>query len=189
MLTWMSNGNEAMTPVERRSVPAPTGPSAEGGDGPLIKLPLHRVGLVRCQQGVSLRSAARRLGVDIRELRRQERETFDLLLSELYQWQKVLDVPIVDLVVDPGTQLSRPVLERARLVKLMKTVMALWQLSSSPAMRRPVQTMVDQLVEIMPELKEVSAWPSVGQRRRLDEYGRAAERCISEEFFFRSLPD
>jgi hypothetical protein len=36
----------------------------------------------------------------------------------------------------------------------------------------------EQLVEIMPELKQVAPWHSVGQRRTLDEYGRIVERQI-----------
>jgi hypothetical protein len=39
------------------------------------------------------------------------------------------------------------------------------------------------LVEMMPELKEVGAWHSVGQRRTLDEMGRIVERAYSEEVF------
>ena len=34
----------------------------------------------------------------------------------------------------------------------------------------------DQLVELMPELEGVSGWPSVGQRRTMEELGVAAER-------------
>jgi hypothetical protein len=40
-----------------------------------------------------------------------------------------------------------------------------------------------QLVELMPELKDVAAWHSVGQRRSPDELGRAAERVLPESFF------
>jgi len=36
---------------------------------------------------------------------------------------------------------------------------------------------------VMPELGGVSAWHAVGQRRRLDEYGRAAERRLSPDVF------
>ena len=150
---------------------------------------LHRVATVREQQGVSLRSAARQLGTDVRELRHQESETTDLRLSELLEWQRVLEVPIIDLLVDPGTPLSRPVLERARLLRLMKTVMAIRELETSAQVKRLAQTMVDQLVEIMPELNDVGPWHSVGQRRSLDEYGVAAERSLSEDFFHRPRHD
>lgn len=156
---------------------------------PRANKPLHRVARVRHEQGLSLRSVSRQSGIDVRELRCQEEETTDIRLSELYGWQRILDVPIGDLLVDPGSPLSRPVLERARLVRLMKTVMAIGQQASAPSIQRLAQTMVDQLVEIMPELEQVSAWHSVGQRRSLDEYGIAAERCVSEDMFLRNMLD
>ena len=42
------------------------------------------------------------------------------------------------------------------------------------------ENLVAQLLEIMPELKEVSPWHSVGQRRSLDEMGRIAEQPIGD---------
>lgn len=157
--------------------------------GPRSRKRLHRVATVRQQQGLSLRSASRQLGTDVHQLRNQEGETTDLRLSDLYQWQRVLDVPIIDLLVEPDSSLSRPVLERARLVRLMKTVAAIREQATSASIRRLAQTMIDQLIEIMPELKDVGPWHSVGQRRSLDEYGRAAERSISEDFFHRPALD
>ncbi len=142
---------------------------------------LHRIGTVRRQQGVSLRSIARQLNVNIETLRLQEDETVDLQLTDLYRWQEALDVPINDLLVDPGTPLSRPVLERAMLLKLMKTAATLLERSKSVAMRRMAQLMVEQLVEIMPELAEVSPWPRVGKRRDHDEMGHIAEHPIPED--------
>ena len=85
----------------------------------------HRIRTVRRQQGMSLRSAARQLGVTIRETRLQEDESTDLRLSDLYKWQVALGVPLVELLVEPDADLSRGVGERAQLVRLMKTAMAL----------------------------------------------------------------
>ncbi len=45
------------------------------------------------------------------------------------------------------------------------------------------QTLIDQLLEIMPELAGVGPWHAVGQRRRLDELGMAAERRLSDDVF------
>ena len=50
---------------------------------------------------------------------------------------------------------------------------------SGPA-RRMAENLVEQLLELMPELKEVSPWHSVGQRRSLDEMGRIAENQIGD---------
>ena len=49
------------------------------------------------------------------------------------------------------------------------------------------QTLVDQLVEVMPELQGISAWHAIGKRRRLDELGIAAMRTFSEDVFI-TLP-
>lgn len=149
---------------------------------PQVGQPLHRIQEVRQEQGVSLRTAARRIGTDMRSVRAQEQSTSDLRLSQLYQWQDVLEVPIADLLDEPGLPLSKPVMERARLVRLMKTVMSIQQKADSPAIERLAQVLIDQLVEVMPELAEVSAWHNVGQRRSLDEYGRVAEHPIPESY-------
>lgn len=143
---------------------------------------LHRVQTVRLQQGMSLRTAARQLGSNVRETRSQEDESFDLRLSDLYRWQAALSVPIGDLLVDPGTPLSTPVMERAQMVRLMKTAMALLELAPTARTRRLAQTLVEQLVEVMPELDGIGPWHSVGQRRSLDEYGRIVERCVPDDF-------
>jgi hypothetical protein len=42
------------------------------------------------------------------------------------------------------------------------------------------ENLVQQLCEVMPELKEVSPWHTVGQRRSLEELGRAAEQVIDD---------
>jgi transcriptional regulator with XRE-family HTH domain len=142
---------------------------------------LHRIRSVRLRQGVSLRSAARNMGSDVRSLRMQEQESTDLRLSDLRRWQKALDVPLQELVEDGDGPLSRPVMERARLVRLMKTAMAIREHSDSDGIQRMAENLVNQLVEIMPELKDVSAWHTYGQRRSLDEYGRIMERRYSDD--------
>lgn len=141
---------------------------------------LHRIRDVRRQQGISIQGAARKLRVEPSKLRAQEEESTDLHLTDLYQWQKVLDVPVADLLIDTNAPLSAPVLKRAQLVKVMKTVVAIGEKARNAEVRRMAETLRDQLVEIMPELEGVSPWHSVGQRRTLDEYGRVVERCYSD---------
>lgn len=145
--------------------------------------PLHRLQEVRRQQGVSLRRVGQLLRTDIRELRREEDPTADLRISRLYQWQQALEVPVADLLVDPGAPLSAPVLERARLVRIMKTVAAIQEKAPNTSIERLAQTLVDQVLEIMPELKGINPWHSVGQRRSLEEYGRIAERTYSDQLW------
>jgi transcriptional regulator with XRE-family HTH domain len=159
------------------------GPPADVPLPPTDHQPLQRLAAVRRQQGMSRRAVARRLNIDIDQVRRQESESADLTLSVLYAWQKALDVPVSELLVESGDSLSTPILERSRLVRLMKTVMAISEQTRQESIRRMTQTMIDQLVEIMPELAEVGAWHTVGQRRRLDELGVAALRRFADELF------
>ena len=146
--------------------------------------PLHRIQAVRIQQGMSLRTASRQLGIDVRAVRSQEHASADLRISELYHWQKVLDVPAADLLEESCEPLSRPVAERAKMVRVMKTAASLLASAENPATRRMAENLVEQLCEVMPELKEVSPWHTVGQRRSLEELGRAAEQVIDDSSMF-----
>jgi transcriptional regulator with XRE-family HTH domain len=158
-------------PLSEDSTPRPSGPL------------MHRVRTVRLQQGVSLRTAARNTKVDIRQLRLQEQEETDLRLSDLRKWAQALDVPIAELLVEPESPLSKPVMERARMIRLMKTAAAINENAHSAGLKRMAQNLVNQLVEIMPELAEVSPWHTYGQRRSLEEYGRVVEHSIPDGFF------
>jgi hypothetical protein len=145
--------------------------------------PLHRLAEVRRQQGVSPRNMARRLNCDLSAIRQQEEETTDLPLSVVYQWQKILEVPIAELLVDSDSPLSAPVMERARMVKVMKTVAAICEKAETPSLKRLLQMLCEQLLEIMPELTDVAPWHTVGQRRTLEEFGRAVERQMPDDMF------
>lgn len=178
--------NETMATAELSmvgsvSVPMISPPVAAPKTARANRRVLHRIREIRLREGVSLRSAARQMGTDIRSLRLQEQESTDLRLSDLHKWQKALDVPLTELVVDDELPLSQPVMERARLIRLMKTAAAIHERAPSPAIKRMAQMLVEQLCEVMPELKEVSAWHQFGQRRSLDECGRIMERTISDD--------
>lgn len=144
---------------------------------------LHRISQVRQEQGVSVRSAARRLNLSMQEVRDQEHPASDLRLSQVHQWQQVLEVPLADLLLDSDGPLSTPVSQRARMLRVMKTAKALAEASHEPPVQRFATMLISQLVELMPELQEVSAWHTVGQRRTQDEMGRIVERTIPDNFF------
>ena len=145
--------------------------------------PIQRLALVRRNQGISRRTLARRMNVDIDTIRKQEDETADVPLSVLFAWQKALDVPLGELLAESGDSLVSPVLERSQLVRLMKTVLAMREQAKQESIRRMAQTMCDQLIEIMPELANVGPWHAVGKRRRLNELGVAAQRRLTEDVF------
>jgi transcriptional regulator with XRE-family HTH domain len=160
--------------------------AAEGGEAvPPRSGDLHRIAEVRRQQGVTIRIVARRLGIPLPVVRRQEQPDCDLRLSDLLRWQEVLEVPVAELLVEAEGQLSGPVLERSRMVKLMKTAAAIRDRANDPAVERMVTMLVEQILEIMPELADVTPWHSVGQRRTREELGRTARMVVSEEMFRR----
>ena len=97
--------------------------------------------------------------------------------------KEALGVPVSELLVEAGDSLASPVLERAQLVRLMKSVLAIREQAKQKSIRRMVQTMADQLIEIMPELANVGPWNVVGERRRSDDLGVAAQRRISDDVF------
>lgn len=163
-----------------------------GPSGPLQSAPsgrgckqLHRIAAVRMQQRVSLRTVARRLGLPLAEVRRQEHPSTDLKISELLRWQQVLEVPVGDLLVEAEGQLSPPVLGRSRVVKLMKTAAAIRDRTGGTAAGRLVSMLIGQLVELMPEVADVTPWSESGPRRTLEDYGRAARFPVPSELFTR----
>jgi hypothetical protein len=168
---WIDSGQQVPTP-SAPNVPVP-------GAG----RPLHRIAEVRRSQGISVRSAARRLRTTMDQVRRQEDPHSDLPLSELYQWQSALEVPIADLLVENESPLSEPILTRARLLRVMKTVRAIKETATTNSIQRFTTMLEQQLLELMPELKEVAPWHSVGRRRSPDELGRTAERIVPDTFF------
>lgn len=132
---------------------------------------------------VSPRSLAQRLDMTVSEVLASSKPTNDLRLSELYRWQSVLQVPIAELLVELDMALSAPVKHRCQLLKAMRTVRSIQE----RAKEKPVQVMalrlVEQLLEMMPELKHVSAWPSVGQRRTRNEFGVITEKLVPAQLF------
>jgi hypothetical protein len=85
--------------------------------------------------------------------------------------------------VETEDTLSQPLLRRAQLVRLMKTALALLEQADSDTTRRMCQLLVDELIQVMPDLQGISAWQAVGKRRRTDELGIAALRTLSEDVF------
>jgi len=107
----------------------------------------------------------------------------------LYAWQKVLEVPIAELLIDSEDSLSQPLMRRAQLVRLMKSALAILEEADCKTTCVLARKLVDQLIEVMPELHGVSAWHAVGKRRGSDELGVAALRTFSEDVFLNSSPD
>ena len=164
--------------------------AVDGGDAGLRtahrrQRQLHRIAEVRQRQGVTLRNVARRLGMSLAVVRHQEQPECDMRISDLLRWQQVLEVPVAELLVEGDDQLSGPVLERSRMVKLMKTAAAIRERTEGHPVGRMVTMLIEQILEIMPELSDVTPWHAVGQRRTLDEVGRTGRTMIDESVFRR----
>jgi len=123
----------------------------------------HRLGAVREREGITRRVVASRLGVKVSDVRKQEAGLVDIPLSTLYEWQKALDVPLVELLMDPGDSLSQPALKRAQLIRIMKTVRSILERTNQMMVKRLARSLESDLIEIMPELRDVLSWPSGGQ--------------------------
>jgi transcriptional regulator with XRE-family HTH domain len=141
--------------------------------------PLHRIREVRLEQEMTLRSIACRTGEARAKLAEEEMQHTDLTLSRLHWWRRALDVPIADLLVEPDAGLSPLIMERVRMLRIMKTVASIKRVAQSDRMRRLAEMLERQLLEVAPEMRGVIPWNSVGQRRTSDELGRAAEQMIS----------
>ncbi len=168
---------------ETNGSPLPSEPAAPDAAMPDTPAKLHRIGEVRMQQGASLRSVSRKMNLTVQEIREQEAGTSDLSISELLKWQEVLEVPLADLLIDSEGPLSDPVCERASMLRIMKTAKAIKEGAHNRSIVRLANMLISQLVEIMPELSDVAAWHTVGQRRTQEEVGRIVERSIPDNFF------
>lgn len=138
--------------------------------------PMHRIGEVRREQGVSARRAAQLLGKTSEQVRIEEDPASDLTLAQVYEWQRLLEVPVADLLVEPHAPLSAPVLRRAQMLRMMKTVQAIMEKTNQGPVRRLAQTLINQLVEIMPELEGVSPWHAFDPRTQ-NPNGRILEQA------------
>ncbi len=88
-------------------------------------------------------------------------------MSELYRWQAVLGVPLEELLREPECEFSSPVRLRARLTRLMKTVRSIQSTTRQASIQRLSTMLVEQVLEIMPELEGTMSWPT-GDRRYSD---------------------
>jgi transcriptional regulator with XRE-family HTH domain len=150
---------------------------------PASNRPLHRLATVRRQEGISRRTVARRMKTTISDVKRQEDEAGDLLLSTLYKWQEALEVPMSELLVDCQEPLSSPLRSRAKMLRIMKTAVTILERTRQTSIRRMAQTLVDQLVELMPELEGIGPWPAVGKSRLPSDYGQVVHRRMPDEVF------
>ncbi len=153
--------------------------SGAAAQAPVVCLPpLHRIREVRTEQGISLKTIAKKTGLDERTLQQQEIPSSDIHVSDLYRWQAALDVPIADLLQDSSAELSAPIRQRAKLVRIMKTAQSLLEAANNSRSQRLAAMLIEQLEDLMPELKTVVGWPSQGSRRARVDLPKIIENTV-----------
>jgi hypothetical protein len=85
---------------------------------------------------------------------------------------------LVELLIEPGNQLSDVISQRAKLVRVMKTARSVCETARDEPTRRLGTMLCEQLLDLMPELAEQTAWPTVGSRRSHADVGRIAENPL-----------
>jgi transcriptional regulator with XRE-family HTH domain len=144
----------------------------------------HQVATVRRRESISLRNVSRRLGIPIRQLQLLENEFQDLPVSMIYRWARALRVPVYEILLDDQMDdlfsITPALRDRARMVRIMKTVEAIRMEAEDSGISFLVENLRSQLLEVMPELDSVTSWPRFGTRRNSDEYGRIALDVFQE---------
>lgn len=143
---------------------------------------LHRIPEILEREQVSIRQAARQMGVTVRNAKSQMQRQYDLSLGELDAWSKAIGVPVTELLAVSFDKKRCAACHRAQLVQIMKTVRTLEQKRLSQAAQVLIARLKEQLVDLMPELDTVRGWPIVGQQRTESELGAVAARNLASEF-------
>ena len=139
----------------------------------------HYIAEVLKNQGISIALCAKRLGVTQEEVLRQLNPFSNLTLNQLFSWSEVLDVPLPELLpFDAST--SDPIRNRALLLRIMKTARQIQSLSAHTSVQYAAETLVMQLLELVPDFAMIEAWPSVGQSRVAKLDGLSMRRVDSE---------
>ena len=129
---------------------------------------VHRLRQVREQSETSLRAVASRTGIPIGILRKQQ-DSNEISLVDFLRWQRALNVPFEELLQPIATELADHIRVRAGLVRLVRSIKSLLHDELTERQATIVENIIDQLNELMPELRAVPAWPAIGSRRSQNE--------------------
>ena len=141
---------------------------------------LHYIAKAAQSQGQTISACAKRLGLTVAEARAQADPRADITLSQLYAWREILDVPLSELTPDLGV-VPDPIRNRGLLILIMKTARLICETTNEGTPGHyAAETLVNQLIMLMPELKDVPPWPSVGKSHAARPEG--AVRRVSSDF-------
>ncbi|MDR3108575.1 MAG: hypothetical protein LBU65_02645 [Planctomycetaceae bacterium] len=170
MSNQMINNMSSAIPLEASVLPVPPLSAVS-----VLFPKLHRVSEVRRMQNISLAVVAQQLGISVVEAREQEQPDSDMTIAQLRRWQECLGVPIAELLIDLDEYPDNPIRRRGELVRVMKSAKTILERSKESSTKIMAQNLVDQLIEIMPELAFITSWPSVGQSREPKDIGLAGK--------------
>jgi transcriptional regulator with XRE-family HTH domain len=148
-----------------------------------VRTPLHRLAEIRRREDVSRKAVASHLGTSLADVKSQERATADIPLSVLYKWQQALGVPLGELLVERRSELTPPVANRAQMVRVMRTALTIVNQSRQAGVKWLARALIDQLVEIMPELSDLQPQLESKQRQDNQALSRPARHAPQEDLF------
>ena len=118
---------------------------------------IHRIREARRIEGVSIKTAGRRLGINRQQVLAEENPNTDLTVSRLHEWAAALQVPVADLIsecdgLSLGTHQRQAIIRAARQCKLL-----LNRATPNSPTDRIGNNILAALIEAMPEVVDVSA--------------------------------
>jgi transcriptional regulator with XRE-family HTH domain len=143
----------------------------------VVQMPLHRLAAVRAARKVSPSVLAQRLNITAEQVKLREQGSVDLPLSELYKWAAALEVPVERLLVNSDVVVPVPEMDLESAKELLRTARALCAETDHPNLERMATALVEQIVELAPELKDAALAPAAEGRRRA---GRAHSMVVPQ---------
>jgi hypothetical protein len=117
----------------------------------------------------------------MREIRAQEDPSCDLPLTAVYRWQQALNVPAAEILVEPDDRLSAPVNIRARLLRMMKTVITILEEPQPDRTCNLLENLKNDILAVMPEVEHIDRWHGSGGPRDSEDIAAAVLRQVNEE--------
>jgi hypothetical protein len=143
--------------------------------------PLHCLHKIRCRQDISRKTIARQLGTDVETVKKLENEYTDIPLSVLYAWQKTLDVPLCELLVETNVPLEPTNGAYTQMADIMKTAIKISRHSRHKPVMHMTHNFINQLLEIMPELHRVILQHGHERPLCLEDYDHEVDRCFLDD--------
>jgi transcriptional regulator with XRE-family HTH domain len=136
---------------------------------PLVADPQHRLEEIRRQQNIDHETLARRLGISVEYLQRQEQGGGEVPLSVLHRWAEALGVPVTEMLVERHPAYTTGDFGPDQAARLLKTARQILERSPRREVCRLAGEFIEQLAEICPELKHQSPDNTLHDIRPLSE--------------------